>query len=168
MSNMRLYSGLPTDRLTARLAVILHHLIAGPVNLETFRDLSILALNAGISIDVGGDCEGKIIEAEDLIEAIKRAEETNDSEISTFGKPLSAKRLTTYVHRQIVEAKNQQAIQNLINTKKLTCKHCQIWHTLPPEGKKVSCIYKNCGQRKEVYEDSPACIQIDPFEEVIP
>jgi len=168
MSDMRLYSGLPIDRLMARLAVILHHLVAGPVNLETFRDLSILALNAGISIDVGGDCEGQIIKAEDLIEALKRAEETNDSEISTFGKPLSAKRLTTYVHRQIVEAKNQQAIRNLINTKKLACKHCQIWYTLSAEGKKVGCIYKNCGRRKEVYEDSPACTQIDPVEEVTP
>lgn len=168
MSGMRLYHGTPIDRLTARLAVILHHLVAGPVNLETFRDLSILALNAGISIDTGGECEEKMIEAEDLIEAIKRAEETNDLEISTIGKPLSAKRLTTYVHRQIVEAKNQQAIQNLINTKKLACKHCQNWYTLPAQGRKVSCIYKNCGQRKEVYEDSPACIYIDPVEEVIP
>lgn len=168
MSILRLYNGLPVDLLTAHLAAILHHLVAGPVTFETFRDLSVLALNLGTSIDVGGKCEGQEIETEDLIAAIGFAEDLYVDEYSDSGRALSAKKLVSRIYSQLVKAKNDKAIQMMIKAKNLKCKHCYTWYSLEAKGKKCSCIFKQCGFQMEVYEDSPACVKIDLIKEMIP
>lgn len=168
MSILRLYNGLPIDLLTAHLAAILHHLIAGPVTFETFRDLSVLALNLKIAIDAGGQCEGQEIETEDLIAAIDAAGDIYDDEIANCDRTPSSKKLVSRIYSQLVKAKDEKAIQMMIKAKNLTCKHCHTWHSLPAMGQKCSCIFKQCGFRMEVYEDSPACVKIDPVEEIVP
>lgn len=168
MSGMRLYDGIPIDRLTATLAVILHHLIAGPVTKETYRDIIILAQGVISEIDTGGDCEGDSIDMEDLIEAVGRAEKTYEMERDKYNHTVSVKYLRTCVHRQIVEAKNVAAIRGVIKQKGLTCKHCQRWQGLPLEGQKYGDRYKRCPWQETAYEFTPACTSIDLIEEDAP
>lgn len=165
MSCMRLYDGTPVDRLTATLATILHNLIAGPVTKEAYRDICILAHEARMDI-----CDGEVsvadsIDIEDLIEAISRAERTYEMERDKFNHVVSARYIRTCVHRQLVKAKNDAAIQVMIKQKNLTCKNCQRWHGLPVEGVKYGDRYKRCPWQETAYELTPACTNIDLIEE---
>lgn len=162
---LRLYNVSPIDTLTAQLATILHLLICGPVTFETFRDLAIIARNVVMSVDTDGKCESKTLELDDLIDAICRAEDTYKNEIA-IGTTLSPERLFTYTRRQIVERKNNDAIKQMIASKKLTCKNCQTWYNYPSDVSKSGSIFKRCCGFEEVYEYTPACTKIEPFEEV--
>ena len=166
MSKMRLREKQPTDTLEAQIAVILHHLLFGPFNFDTFRDLSILARNAVQSIETDGKCKSKTLKTDDLIKAFSSAEDTYDNEIAETRTILSPNRLFIQVRCQIVEQKNNNEINSFIKEKNLTCRCCHTWHYLPTENKKYGEEYKKC-QFNEVCGSTPACTNIDPIEEMV-